>query len=581
MIMKSAYRTERAMLADTLLKEGPYKSIREMVCRIRAMIPQNPLLSELDRNGNVVTYSVKDFYDNVMNLGDGLIDAGLKGAHIAIMAENSCRYIMADICISSGVGVVVPIDKDAPVQLAAQLLKACDADAVMCDASLVEKLRGIQQLCPRLKTIITMNKPYEGLPDYDSLCRRGAEIGEDGPYRTLTLDMEAPAKILFTSGTTGPNKGVVLTNANLIANLDNCEDTITAESEDNTSLSVLPMHHATEINTHIMTRIAGGRLTYINGNMRNMMKNLSIFKPTVITVVPMIANAFYKGIWNNAAKSGKDAKLRKGIKISNLLRKIGIDRTHTMFAEVFAPFGGRLKMIVCGGSMLNPEVVKGLNDLGIHLENGYGITECGPLVSMNSDTLHEHLSVGKICPGLEAKLADVDENGVGELCVRGKSVFKGYYNDPDATAAVFDGDGFFRTGDSARIDRKTGHVYLVGRKKNTIVLENGKNICPEEIENTIETNLQYAEEVVVYQAVCETAGVGRQVLCAGLYIEDPALRADRARIKSDIMKTNSLLPSYKALEFIELPESPYEKTSTRKIKRSSLPAKCSQNGIKI
>ena len=399
----------------------------------------------------------------------------------------------------------------------------------------------------------------------------------DGEYRNVELDLDAPAKILFTSGTTGANKGVVLTNANLAANMVNCMDSIMTAG-DTTSMSVLPMHHATEINTHIMTRIGSGRLTYVNGNIRNLMKNMKVFKPHLITVVPMIANAFYRNIQAGVKKAGKEEKLQKGIKLSNMLRKIGIDRTHKMFADLFVPFGGNLNMIVCGGSMLNPVVIKGMNDLGVRMENGYGITECGPLISINGDTLSEHLSVGKPCPGLQVKIASPDADGIGDLCVKGKSVFKEYYKDPEATAAVFDEEGFFNTGDSARIDSK-GRIFLVGRKKNTIVLENGKNVCPEEIENVIETNMGYADEIAVYQAELKVGNVSRSVICAGIFIKDEQERGNRRAIEADMERINALLPDYKRIEYVELPSSEYQKTSSRKIIRKNLPQNCSGEGI--
>ncbi len=537
------YVSERQLQAGTLLKDGDYESIRQMLGRIREYAPDRQVLAELDGNKNIVYYTSKDLYEEVMNLGDGLLDLGLGGAHIAIISENCCRYVIADICISSGVGVVTPIDANAPAALMGTLLGKCDATAAFCSSDCLGLLKEAKEFCPAL--------------------------------RNLTLDLDAPAKILFTSGTTGANKGVVLSNANLAANMMNCLDSIMVAGE-NTSMSVLPMHHATEINTHIMARIGCARLTYVNDNMRNMMANIKIFKPDVITVVPMIANAFYRNIWAGAKKAGKDEKLRKGIKLCNFLRKFGVDKTHELFPDVFAPFGGNLNMIVCGGSMLNPVVIKGMNDLGIHIENGYGITECGPLISINGDTLSEHLSVGRPCPGLEAKLVNVDSDGIGELCIRGKSVSQGYYKDPEATAAVFDKDGFFNTGDSAKIDSK-GRILLMGRKKNTIVLSNGKNICPEEVENIIETNLDYAEDIVVYQASFK----GREVLCAGLYISDEARRADRKALAADIAKVNAVLPSYKRIEYVELPASAYEKTSTRKIKRTQLPAECSGEGLII
>ncbi len=575
------YRTERENLGSTLLKDGDYGSIREMLERINRLIPGNQVLAELDQEKKIKYYTAHDVYEEVMCLGDGLIDAGLKGGHIAIISENCCRYVFADITVSSGVGVVTPIDCNAPLPLMVTLLQKCEATAVFCGAGYLDLVREAQKNCPLIKTVITMDRKTTGDLHYDDLVERGRALASKSVYRTIDLDLDAPAKILFTSGTTGANKGVVLTNRNLAANMINCLDVIQVEeNEENTSMSVLPMHHATEINTHIMARIGAGRLTYVNDNMRNMMTSIKIFQPTVITIVPMIANAFYKNIWAAAKKAGKDEKLRKGIKLCNLLRKFGVDKTHDLFKDVYAPFGGKLKLIVCGGSMLNPVVIKGMNDLGIRIHNGYGITECGPLISMNADTLDEHLSVGPACPQLEVRLDGVDEEGVGELCVKGPSVAKGYYNDPDATAAVFGADGFFNTGDSARIDAR-GRIFLVGRKKNTIVLQNGKNICPEEVENVLETVLDYAKDIVVYQAELRNGNAVRETLCAGIFIEDEAQRKDREKIAADIRRANMQLPDYKRIEYVELPAQEYEKTSTRKIRRTQLPATCSGEGISL
>ena len=574
------FRTEREYQSTSLLKEGDYRSIREMLTRINRLIPDTRVLAYLDKDKKIQHITAHELYEEVMCLGDGMIDAGLAGAHIAIVSENCCRYVIADIAISSGVGVVTPIDCNAPVALMQQLLTKCDADAVLCGAGYLDIVREAQKECPRVKTLITIDRKVTGVPFYEELVEKGRSMAEASAYREIELDLDAPAKILFTSGTTGANKGVILTNANLTANMLNCLDVIQVDEGENTSMSVLPMHHATKINTHIMARIGCGRLTYINDNMRNMMANIKIFQPTVLTVVPMIAAAFYKNIWASAKKAGMDKKLRKGIKLCNLLRKFGVDRTHELFKDVYAPFGGKLKLIVCGGSMLNPVVIKGMNDLGIRIHNGYGITECGPLISMNAETLREHLSVGKPCPALEAKIVNPDETGVGDLCVRGKNVAKGYYKDPEATAEVFGADGFFNTGDSARIDSR-GRIFLMGRKKNTIVLSNGKNICPEEVENVIESNLDYANDIVVYQAELRSGNFVRETLVAGLYIEDPDKRADIAALIADFKRINALLPDYKRIEYIELPAQEYEKTSTRKIRRATLPTSCSGTGISL
>ena len=573
------FRTERQLQQSALLKDGDYKSIRDMLERLRAMYPGKEILAELDEDKNIVYHTSADIYEDVMNLGDGLLQAGLQGNHIAIISENSYRYVITDICVSSGVGVVTPVDVNAPIGLMVTLLTKCDANAVFCGADQLETVLEAAKSCPLLKTIITLDRKVEGYLSYDSLVETGRAMKENSRYRNLELDLDAPAKILFTSGTTGANKGVVLTNANLAANMLNCMDVIQADDDSaNTSMSVLPMHHATEINTHIMARIGCARLTYINGNMRQMMTNIKIFRPTVVTVVPMIANAFYKNIWAGAERAGKADKLRKGIKLCRLLRVFGIEISRKLFPDVYAPFGGNLQILVCGGSMLNPVTIKGMADLGFRIENGYGITECGPLISMNADPGEEHLSVGRPCPGIQVKISNPDENGIGDLCVKGKSVFREYYKDPEATAAVFDEEGYFNTGDSAKLDGK-GRIILMGRKKNTIVLENGKNICPEEIENIIETHMDYADDIVVYPAAYSCGKAARTVLCAGLYISDQSARDNREAIEACLRHINSLLPDYKRIEYAELRDTPYEKTSTRKIKRTLLPTECSGNGI--
>lgn len=559
------YLTEREMNKNHLLKDGDYVSTKDVLQRIAKYIPEKNILAELDNNGNILYHTSLDILNDVEAIGEGLIALGLENKHIAICADNSYHYVLCDMAIAGGVGVVTPLDKDAPKELLTTLLKKCDADAIICSSYLIEMFREIQEEYTGLTTIISMDKEVEGHYNLHEIMEKGRELAKEGYYKNKELDLSAPAKILFTSGTTGANKGVVLSQNNLAANIINCLDMVKGENDEtNTSMSILPMHHATEINTHIIPRIAAGRLTYINDSMKNMLKNIKIFKPYVITIVPMIANAFYKAIWTNAKKAGKDEKLKKGIKLIKLLRKFGVDISHRLLKDVYAPFGGNLKQIVCGGAMLNPEVVKGFSDLGVFITNGFGITECGPLVSMNTDTVNEVYSIGYPAPNLSVKIVDTDENGVGELCVKGNSVSLGYYKDEEATKQVYDEDGFFHTGDLAKMD-KTGRIYLSGRKKNVIILENGKNVCPEEIETEVQNTLAYCKECVAYIA---EFGKNKQTnICVGVYIEDEDIRANQEKIRDDFRALNKQLSAYKRVCYVNLVDSEYEKTSTKKIKR--------------
>ena len=558
-------KTERMALKNTLLVDGDYKSTKDVFLRLDKYCPDAKLLATLSENGkDIIYHTSKKILSDIEKVGNAFLNLGFKDKHVAIIAENSYEYLIVDMAVVGGLGVISPIDKDAGEELLVTLLNKCEANVVVCSSFEIKKIENIKKDCPNLEQVITIDRKVEGYLFLGELTEK-IDLDKSNEYRALEIDYDKTCQLLFTSGTTGPNKLVEISQRNMSANIANCIDVIKSSSKENTSMSVLPMHHATEINTHILPRIACGRLTYINDSMKSMMDNIKIFKPYVITVVPMIANMFYKTIWQMAKKKGKDKKLKKGIKLCKLLRVFGINITNKLFKEVFAPFGGNLVQIVCGGAALNPEVVKGFSDLGVFIVNGYGITECGPLVSMNTETLTEVKSIGKACPKLEVKVDCPDENGVGELCIKGKSVAKGYYKDETATKAVFDENGFFHTGDWASIDKK-GRIFLSGRKKNTIVLENGKNVFPEEIETDVINSLDYLKEVVVYQGEVIDKNQTKTVICAGVYIDKENMQTID-KIKQDFIEVNKKLPVYKRIAYVDVVDSEYEKTSTRKIKR--------------
>ncbi len=558
-------KTERQALKNTLLKKGDYKSTKDVFLRLAEIYPCANILANLKQDSKEIEYHTsKQVLCDIEKVGNVFLNLGFKDKHIAIIADNSYEYIITDMAIVGGLGVVTPIDKDANVEMLVTLINKCEANIIVCSSFELVKLEKIKKDCPIIEQIITIDRKIDGYLFLKELMSQ-IDLEKSNEYRNLEIDYDKTCQLLFTSGTTGPNKLVEICQRNMAANITNCIDVIKSSSKENTSMSVLPMHHATEINTHILPRIACARLTYINDSMKTMMENIKIFKPYVITIVPMIANMFYKTIWQMAKKKGMDGKLKKGIKLCGLLRKFGIDITHKLFKDVYTPFGGNLVQIVCGGAALNPEVVKGFSDLGVFIVNGYGITECGPLVSMNTDTLTEVKSIGKPCPKLQSKIDCPDENGVGELCIKGASVAKGYYKDKQATESVFDADGFFHTGDSAIIDKK-GRIFLSGRKKNTIVLENGKNVYPEEIETDIINSLDYLKEVVVYQGDITDKNQTKTVICAGVYM-DSENQQPIDKIKQDFIAINQKLPVYKRIAYVDLVDSEYEKTSTRKIKR--------------
>lgn len=558
------YKTERQMNKRIILKDGDFQNLRQIFERISIIMPDAEILAELDENKNIITHTAKEMKDTFMAIGEGLIFHKFEGKHIAIIAQNSYRYVLTDIAIASGVGVVTPIDRDADEETLATLLGRVDAEVVIASSDVLKKVERACEKYTAIKSIIVMDKKVKGHLSLDEIIEDGKNV-TNKKFETKELDLDATCEILLTSGTTGANKGVLMTQRNMTANVLNCMDVIKAENKNNTSMSILPMHHATEINTHILPRIACGRLTYINSSMKEMMNNIKIFKPYVITIVPMIANAFYKNIWANAKKQGKEEKLKKGIKLCKLLNKFGIDITHKLFKDLYAPFGGNLKQIVCGGAPLNPEVVEGLKDLGIYIINGFGITECGPLVSMNTDPYSEVYSIGKPCPGLKVKIADPDENGIGELCVKGVSVSSGYYKDKEGTKAVHDKDGYFHTGDLIRMDRNK-RMFIAGRKKNLIVLANGKNVFPEELETQIANSLPYVKDVVVFEGEYIKNDTKTQTIIAMFNIDDQ-MQVDKNKLLEDFRQLNKTLPAYKHIGYFEMIDCDFVKNASRKIVR--------------
>lgn len=575
------YQSERVMNRNTLLKDGDYESTKQVFERIATYIPNAQILAELNDKKEIIYHTSKDILKDIESVGDGLISLGLEDKHIALLAENSYRYLICDMSIAGGVGVVIPIDKDAEDNLLVTLLEKCEADAIICSAYLIKKIERILPRCPRIKDVITIDKKVENYVTLNEVIEKGLALSEKAYYKNKNLDLDKVCEILFTSGTTGANKAVMLNQKNLSANIINCGDTIKAETKNNTSMSVLPMHHSTEINTHIMPRIAYGRLTYISSNMKDMMTNIKIFKPYIIVVVPMIANAFFKNIWLNAKKQGKEEKLKKGIKLCKFLKKFGIDATHKLFKDLYEPFGGNLKQIICGGAPLDPDVVRGLTDLGIYIVNAYGITECGPLVSMNTDTWTDSASIGKPAPLLEIKVFDPDENGIGELCVRGKSVCSGYYKDPESTKLVFDNDNFFHTGDLVK-RKEDGTLYIAGRKKNLIVLDNGKNVFPEELEQEIVTKIKYIKEAVVFEENIKVKNEIKKAICAMVVLNDENKDISKEVILNDFRVLNNNLAVYKKIAYVEIEDTDFAKNPSKKIVRPlAIKKHNEENGIII
>ena len=517
---------------------------------------------------SIIKVTYQEFLRDIQELGTAISSIGMIDKHIAIIGENSYKWLTVYLTVLNSTGVFVPIDRELPCKDIINVLKHSDSEVLFYSEKYENWIPENRKTVPAIKFFVGLNRKEqkENILSYDVLKETGKNVLEQGSKIYIDLkDDENNLKLLvYTSGTTGAPKGVMLTEHNLISVV---YYGLQIADIGKKCLSVLPYHHTYESVAGILVALHKHSCICINDSLKNVLKNLQLFKPDFIYLVPAFTEIFYKNIWSNAEKTGKDKVLKKLIPISNSLRKIGIDLRAILFKSIHEAFGGNLKEIVCGGAPIRPEIGKFFNDIGITLLNGYGITECSPLVSVNRLNFNDSSTVGVILPCCEVKLENRTPEGEGEICVKGDIVMKGYYKDPERTNRVLK-DGWFNTEDYGKINKK-GQLLINGRKKNLIVLDNGKNVYPEEIENYL-LSIPYIQEVIVKAKKNE---IGQETaLCAEVFlnqekVEEMNVEYIEEKLKNDIAECCKDLPMYKKISKIEIREKEFEKTTTNKIKR--------------
>ncbi len=551
-----------------LLEQIPLVNLREMLDDAAARYGERIAFEQVEGK-NIKSYSYIRLQHDVHCLAQALWAEGYGGEHVAVIGKNSyewiCCYLAAVI-----VGVAVPIDKELPAGTVAQMLTDSDTSIMLCDKSYED----VAQDCgDRLDRYFIWEK-YKETPKENSIqvmIEKGQEMLANGrnDFAQREIREKDIANIIFTSGTTGANKPVTLTHKNVCANV---KSIVKSFPYVDVSFSVLPMNHAFELNCHILPAICFGMKVGICSSLKNLMRDIAAFKPGMTVVVPLFIDEVYNGIWKKARSSKQYYKLQSAIIFSNALRAIGIDKRETLFKGVRDNFGGNLSQFVCGGAPMNMKTAKGLEDLGFNILSGYGITECSPLVSVQLEGKITRGGVGPSVPGVEIHIENADKDGIGEVWVRGENVTPGYYNGKDADASTFEGE-WFKTGDYGKIDNK-GSLRLVGRKKNLIILPNGKNVHPEELESKILEPHDYVKDVIVYQGNVRTSTGVRECICAGISIDKDsplAKESEQSRneiIKNDINKLNYSLAPYKRIEQVYVTLEEFEKTATRKVIRN-------------
>ncbi len=522
-----------------------------------------------------VPVSYKQFKKDIDALGTALSSLGLKGKRIALIGENRYEWAVTYLSVVNGLGVIVPLDKELPSNEIESLLVRSKADAIVFSSTNVEQIKAFSNDLKSVKYYINMdlNQGTENILSFNSLIEKGNQLLEQGDktFINAEIDEEVMNMLLFTSGTTETSKAVMLSHRNIAKNLM-AMCSMTYIDDKDIFLSVLPMHHTYECTCGFLCPMYRGSTVAFCEGLRHIPKNLQESKATMLLGVPLIFEAMYKRIWDQAAKNGIDGKLRFAIKLSNFLKIFGIDITKKLFAKVHENFGNP-RLYISGAAGIEPSVAKGFRDLGILFLQGYGLTECAPIAALNRNIDYKDDAAGLPLPGLEVIIDSPDEEGIGEILVKGPNVMLGYYENEEATKKAFQ-DGWYRTGDLGFIDRDK-FVHITGRKKNVIVTKNGKNIFPEEIESLLNKS-KYIKESMVYGQADEESG---ETLVAAVIVpdmdviseeyKDKQLTEEEIRniIQQEIKAVNKSLTLYKYIRNFQIRENEFIKTTTKKIKR--------------
>lgn len=519
----------------------------------------------------IVEVTYNQFQNDTFYLGTALNSLGMAEGHIGVAAENSYNWITVYLTALKSKGVFCPIDKELPESDLINIANHGDDDIIFCDKKREAIFKSIRNEIPNVKYFVCFDREEdEGeFLSYNKLMEKGKALYESGDksYCEMeTADMNALKMLIYTSGTTGIQKGVMLSEHNIVSLVYYGLGLTTIRE---VGLSVLPYHHSYEAIAGILVAIHGKATLCINDSLKRVAKNLALYKPGYMYVVPALLEVLYRRINASIEEKGKTKTIKIAKKFTRALRYVGIDIRRKVFAEIHNSLGGNLEKLVCGGAPLRAEVADFFEDIGILATNGYGITECSPLVSVNTDFINDPSTVGFPMKCVDVRIDQPNEDGEGEICVKGDTVMLGYYKNPEATAEVFTDDGYFCTGDFGRLTKK-GQIVITGRKKNIIILGNGKNIYPEELEDYV-CGIPYVLECIVYSErneAGEETNLAVQCAVDESALADASLEELQAKLKHDVFVALEELPTYKQIQQVYIRTEPFVKTTTNKIKRA-------------
>ena len=561
---------------ETKSRKMKFTDLKDMLNQTGEVYGDRPAyIFKTEEKGKFRTITHKEFRENINALGTTLIQMGLKDKRIALISENRYEWELSYLAVAAGVGVIVPLDKALPDNELESLILRSQVEAIIYSSKydvIMKTLR--EKKNTNLKYFISMDleENTQGIYAEKALVEKGKKLLADGnkTYIDAKIDAEKMGIMLFTSGTTAMSKAVMLSHKNLVTNVMDIIQRFDLTDEDR-FLSFLPLHHVFECTVGFLYPISiGGSIAFCEG-VKHMAENIKEFEITAMISVPAVFDIIYRKVMKTIEKKGKLANLEKGKKVSQFLLKMKIDLRKQLFKEVHESLGPKLKLVVTGGAALDPETEKGFNDLGFDVEQGYGLTETAPVIVAETPKCRRLGSIGKKFPSVEVKIDDPDEEGIGELMAKGPSIMLGYYENEEATKSALESDGWFHTGDLARID-KDGYIYISGRKKSVIVLNNGKNVFPEEIE-TLLNKVEGIKETFVFEKKEDDGDVK---VCVEI-VYDKELIKELYNIEGEenikeflwdkVKEVNKLMPKYKYVREMVITEEPLIKTTTLKIKR--------------
>ena len=557
-------------------KKMKFKDLKDMLKQTGEAYADRPAyMFKTEKEGEFRTITHKEFRNEINALGTALIKMGLKDKRIAIISENRYEWELAYLSVVAGTGVVVPLDKALPENEIESLILRSQVEAIFYSEKYNDVMNNLRnKKNTNLQYFISMDlqENTNGIYAQKALVEKGKKLLSEGNRKFLDakINEEQMGIMLFTSGTTAMSKAVMLSHKNIITNVMDIIQRFDLNETDRL-LSFLPLHHVFECTVGFLYPISiGGCICFCEG-VKHMADNIKEFEITAMISVPAVFDVIYRKVMKGIEKKGKLPAVKKGIKISQTLLKVGLDVRKKVFHEIHDTLGGKLRLMVAGGAAFDPETEKGFNELGFNVVQGYGLTETSPVIAAETPKCRRLGSIGKKFPSVEVKIDNPDEEGVGELMAKGDSIMLGYYENEEATKATLEPDGWIHTGDLAKID-KDGFIYISGRKKNVIVLNNGKNVFPEEIEILL-NKVEGIKESFVYEKREEDGDVK---VCVKIVYDKEMIKElyniegeDKIRefLWEKVKEVNKLMPKYKYVREMIITEEELIKTTTLKIKR--------------